>query len=73
MMERWAIYGRTYNNSGKWSKWGPLFKDRRSFKSRKYANSVMRKHEQGFGPGVELKVKAVIAHSCPTCGAKLID
>lgn len=69
-MERWAIYGK----AGK--KWIPLFKNGKTFKNKSYATKIMR-HQNEFSRltnrRLDLKVKAVIAHNCPSCGSKLIE
>ena len=63
---RYKIIGRVFDN--KWSKWKPLFRDDRSFKSKAYAKKVMDKHNEGFGPGVQMKIKEVKVLACGTCG-----
>jgi hypothetical protein len=70
-MERWAIYGRKEN-----SKWIPLFKDNRTYKTKSYANKVFRQIERGYrlsNARVELKVKAVWVDTCPHCKNKLVN
>lgn len=69
-MERWAIYGKIGR------KWKPLFKDGRSYKTKAYANKIMRDMAEWgriTNRRLDLKVKAVIATHCPLCNTKIIE
>lgn len=69
-MERWAVYGK------KGRKWIPFFKSGKTYKNKAYATKIMNdlnEYHRLVNRRVDLTVKAVIAHNCPTCGAKIVE
>jgi hypothetical protein len=68
-MIRFAIYAKITSNPK--MKFGPLFRNRRTYKTEKSAKGVLRKQEE-YSPELTLKVVPVKVHKCHECGTELI-